>query len=95
MQNNKTKSKTSIRVLLAGSTFYWRQSHAIGGSATSAQTHRPLTPSYQTLADDCIGTPLQQNALAPAALHRPSLPQQPQPILKPTAYPTYSQTSSQ
>ncbi|CAO1420419.1 unnamed protein product [Diamesa serratosioi] len=78
----------------ASSTFYWRQSHAIGGSATSAQIHRPLTPSYQTLPDDRIGTPLQQNVLAPAALHRPSLPQQPQPILKPTANPTYSQTSS-
>ncbi|CAO1439399.1 unnamed protein product [Diamesa hyperborea] len=76
----------------AGSTFYWRQSHAIGGSATSAQSHRPLTPSYQTIPDDRIGTPLQQNVLAPAALHRPSLPQQPQPILKP-AIPTYSQYS--
>lgn len=55
-------------------TFYSRQSHAIGGSATSAHSPRPLTPSYQVIPDDRMGTTLQQNTLAPSASHRPSLP---------------------
>lgn len=64
--------------IIVGSTFYWRQSHAIGGSAVSAHSPRPLTPSYQNIPDSAIkGTALQQNALAPAASHRPSLPIQP------------------
>lgn len=33
-----------------------------------------MTPSYQVIPDDRMGTPLQQNTLAPAATHRPSLP---------------------
>lgn len=68
--------------MLAGSKFYWRQSHAIGGSATSGYSPRPLTPSYQIIPDDRMGTSLQQNTLAPSASHRPSLPgqnQQPPP----------------
>lgn len=71
---------------LAGSTFYWRQSHAIGGSATSSQSQRPMTPSYQIIPDDRKGTALQQNSLAPQATHRPSLPSHnQQPIPKPAA----------
>lgn len=76
---------------LAGSKFYWRQSHAIGGSATSGHTHRALTPSYQVIPDDDrMGQTLQQNYLAPSASHRPSLPtvQQQQPKVNPTAVQT-------
>lgn len=77
--------------IIAGSTFYWRQSHAIGGSALSAHSPRPLTPSYQVIPDTTKGTPLQQNSLAPAASHRPSLPMQqsqpPKPVIpKPIAH---------
>lgn len=71
---------------LASSTFYWRQSHAIGGSATSAHSPRPLTPNYQNMGnfDERAGTALQQNKLAPAAQHRPSIPvRQPQSLFKP------------
>ncbi|CRK95061.1 CLUMA_CG008541, isoform E [Clunio marinus] len=59
-----------------GSKFYWQQSHAIGGSATSAHSPRPLTPNYQNMGnyDDRVGTTLQENKLAPTASHRPSLP---------------------
>lgn len=64
--------------IIAGSTFYWRQSHAIGGSALSSHSPRPLTPSYQNIPDSSAikGTALQQNILAPTATHRPSLPMQ-------------------
>ncbi|XP_037815804.1 PDZ and LIM domain protein Zasp isoform X9 [Lucilia sericata] len=44
------------------SNYYWTRSHAIGGH------HK------QDSDDERIGTPLQQNTLAPAATHRPSLP---------------------
>ncbi|KAG5670723.1 hypothetical protein PVAND_000967 [Polypedilum vanderplanki] len=81
-----------------GSTFYWRQSHAIGGSATSAASPRPLTPSYQITPDTRIGTALEENQLAPGASHRPSLPVQPtaqkpasipaKPKISPLAKPT-------
>jgi membrane-associated protease RseP (regulator of RpoE activity) len=78
-----------------GSTYFWRQSHAIGGSATSNATlhQRPLTPNYQNMGtfDERKGVPLQQNSLAPSAPHRPSLPvsqAQPAkpvaPVVKPT-----------
>lgn len=70
------------RICLAGSTFYWRQSHAIGGSATSHES-RPFTPNYQVIPDDRMGTSLQQNTLSPGALHRPSLPVQQQPVPAP------------
>lgn len=76
----------NVETHLAGSTFYWRQSHAIGGSAASSHSPRPLTPNYQNMGkyDDRIGTTLEQNTLAPAASHRPSLPvRQPQPLFKP------------
>lgn len=73
-----------------GSTYYWRQSHAIGGSATSNATPhpRPLTPNYQNMGtfDERKGVPLQQNYLAPSAPHRPSLPVA-QPAQKPAAAP--------
>lgn len=71
------------RICLAGSTFYWRQSHAIGGSATSHDSQRPFTPSYQIIPDDRMGTSLQQNTLSPGASHRPSLPVRQQPLPKP------------
>lgn len=72
--------------VIAGSTFYWRQSHAIGGSALSSHSPRPLTPSYQVIPDANIkGTALQQNILAPTATHRPSLPMQQATPTKPFA----------
>lgn len=80
-----------MRKHLAGSKFYWRQSHAIGGSATSGHTHRPLTPNYQVIPDDRMGQTLQQNSLAPSASHRPSLPVQHQ---QPKVNPTTTQPSS-
>lgn len=83
------------RICLAGSTFYWRQSHAIGGSATSHDCPRPLTPSYQgpfnkrpAFNDDRMGTSLQQNTLSPGASHRPSLPVHPHPVPKPASAPS-------
>ncbi|XP_055839521.1 PDZ and LIM domain protein Zasp isoform X4 [Episyrphus balteatus] len=50
--------------------FYWTHSHAIGGQRPS----RPVTPASSKPHDERIGTPLQQNTLAPSASHRPSLP---------------------
>ncbi|XP_055918030.1 PDZ and LIM domain protein Zasp isoform X2 [Eupeodes corollae] len=50
--------------------FYWTHSHAIGGQRPRS---RPMTPSSKP-HDERIGTPLQQNTLAPSASHRPSLP---------------------
>ncbi|XP_004444587.1 PDZ and LIM domain protein Zasp isoform X11 [Drosophila pseudoobscura] len=47
--------------------FYWTQSHAIGGN----ERRTPLHHQHQ---DERIGIPMQSNSLAPAALHRPSLP---------------------
>ncbi|XP_065369796.1 PDZ and LIM domain protein Zasp isoform X4 [Calliphora vicina] len=44
------------------SNYYWTRSHAIGH-------HK-----HDEHEDERIGTPLQQNTLAPAATHRPSLP---------------------
>ncbi|XP_017837043.1 PDZ and LIM domain protein Zasp isoform X8 [Drosophila busckii] len=49
--------------------FYWTQSHAIGGN----ERRTPL-PHSKFEQDERIGTNLQQNTLAPAATHRPSLP---------------------
>lgn len=78
-----------MSVYLAGSTFYWRQSHAIGGSALTSASPRPLTPNYQVIPDSRIGTSLQQNVLAPPATHRPSLPvHQVQPVQKTVPQPT-------
>ncbi|KAI8128721.1 PDZ and LIM domain protein Zasp [Lucilia cuprina] len=48
--------------LITTSNYYWTRSHAIGGHYK------------QDSDDERIGTPLQQNTLAPAATHRPSLP---------------------
>lgn len=77
---------------LAGSTFYWRQSHAIGGSALTSQSPRPLTPNYQNIPDSRMGTSLQQNVLAPPATHRPSLPVHPvQPVQKTAPQPEQKQ----
>ncbi|XP_032585850.1 PDZ and LIM domain protein Zasp isoform X12 [Drosophila mojavensis] len=53
--------------------FYWTQSHAIGGN--ERRTPLPHSQVQQGLGqDERIGTNLQQNTLAPAATHRPSLP---------------------
>lgn len=71
-------SKNINKNIIAGSTFYWRQSHAIGGSALTHNCQRPFTPNYQVIPDTSTkGTSMQQNILAPAASHRPSLPIQP------------------
>ncbi|XP_062128722.1 PDZ and LIM domain protein Zasp isoform X13 [Drosophila sulfurigaster albostrigata] len=58
--------------------FYWTQSHAIGGNERRtplphSQFQSPAPPSGRQ-GEECIGTNLQQNTLAPAATHRPSLP---------------------
>ncbi|XP_060658905.1 PDZ and LIM domain protein Zasp isoform X12 [Drosophila nasuta] len=58
--------------------FYWTQSHAIGGNERRtplphSQFQSPAPPSGRQ-EEECIGTNLQQNTLAPAATHRPSLP---------------------
>ncbi|XP_017960039.1 PDZ and LIM domain protein Zasp isoform X4 [Drosophila navojoa] len=53
--------------------FYWTQSHAIGGN--ERRTPLPHSQVQQGHGqDERIGTNLQQNTLAPAATHRPSLP---------------------
>ncbi|CRK95059.1 CLUMA_CG008541, isoform B [Clunio marinus] len=78
--NSLSVSTLTLEILISylqlGSKFYWQQSHAIGGSATSAHSPRPLTPNYQNMGnyDDRVGTTLQENKLAPTASHRPSLP---------------------
>ncbi|KAL7022939.1 hypothetical protein ACKWTF_012432 [Chironomus riparius] len=75
-----------------GSSFYSKQSHAIGGSALSYHSTRPLTPSYQNIPDSRMGTSLQQNVLAPPATHRPSLPVHPvQPVQKTAPQPEQKQ----
>jgi hypothetical protein len=75
-----------------GSSFYSKQSHAIGGSALTYQCTRPLTPSYQNIPDSRMGTSLQQNVLAPPATHRPSLPvHSVQPVQKTAPQPEHKQ----
>ncbi|XP_030560043.1 PDZ and LIM domain protein Zasp [Drosophila novamexicana] len=58
--------------------FYWTQSHAIGGNERRTPLpHSQMQAQSQSQAgrqDERIGTNLQQNTLAPAATHRPSLP---------------------
>ncbi|XP_064547812.1 PDZ and LIM domain protein Zasp [Drosophila montana] len=58
--------------------FYWTQSHAIGGNERRTPLpHSQMQAQSQSQVgrqDERIGTNLQQNTLAPAAPHRPSLP---------------------
>ncbi|EDW01175.1 GH20594 [Drosophila grimshawi] len=58
--------------------FYWTQSHAIGGNErrTPLPHNQFQSPTQLQTGgqDERIGINLQQNTLAPAATHRPSLP---------------------
>lgn len=57
---------------VAATNFFWTASHAIGAHSSS----RSHTPNHNRITDgdECIGTTLQQNSLAPEAAHRPSIP---------------------
>lgn len=67
---------------LAGTNFFWTASHAIGAHTAASRSHTPNYANAQNrengatpaIDDECIGTTLRQNTLAPAAAHRPSLP---------------------
>lgn len=73
---------TILYYYLAASNFFWSQSHAIGSySGVSSRTNTPnpynqhqQQQPIRNVGDECIGTSLQQNTLAPEAAHRPSLP---------------------
>ncbi|XP_073845535.1 Z band alternatively spliced PDZ-motif protein 52 isoform X29 [Musca autumnalis] len=60
------ESGTSTPEPPSATSYYATKSHAIGGN----ERRTPLSHDH----DERVGTPLQQNTLAPAASHRPSLP---------------------
>lgn len=68
------KLQLPIFVFLAGSNFYWTQSHAVGGAAFASSASRSQTPAFLNVTGD--SEPIKRST-TPV----------PTPILHPTAAP--------